>query len=62
MKLNLIKEKNQYPIYVLIFKKLLDNNIETGINIYQLLNQYLIKYGQIIMGKKIIIEINYLVI
>ena len=51
LKLKLIIEKNQYPPCVLIFKKLMDNNTEKGINIYQALNQYLIKDGQIIMGK-----------
>ena len=47
---------------MLFLINLLDNNIEKGINIYQTLNQYLIKDGQIIMGEKIIIEINYLAI
>ena len=49
--LKLIIEKNLYPPCVLIFKQLMNNNIEKGINIYQTLNQYLIKDGQIIMGK-----------
>ena len=47
---------------MLFFIKLLDINIEKGINIYQTLYQYLIKDDQIIIDEKIIIELNYLAI
>ena len=62
LKLNFNNRKKQTHPGNVVSTKLSDNNIEKGINIYQTLNQYLIKDGQIIVGEKIIIEIKYLAI